>query len=123
VRRGEAIVHLDEPAPDRECRSQRSRGIVLVRRRHSEHGHHGVADVLLDGAALRLDLLTDGGEPLAHHLAELLHVESVGKLRRLRHVGEEHGHDLPFHGLIVRRHCADPDRGRLRAAVRAAVPA
>jgi hypothetical protein len=30
-------------------------GVVLVELRDAEDGHHGVADVLLDGAAVTLD--------------------------------------------------------------------
>ena len=50
-------------------------------------------------------------EPLAHHVAQLLHVEAVGELRRAGHVREEDGHDLPLasrgrHLMIVRRSAA-----------------
>ena len=109
VRPLEARVQLDEPVANRERRAKRAGGIVLVRVRHAEHRHHRVADVLLDGPALRLDLAAHGGEPLAHHVTQLLDVEPVGKLRRARHVCEEHGHDLALargggggHELIVR---------------------
>ena len=103
----EARVQVDEPSANRERRTKRARGVVLVRVRDAEHGHHGVADVLLDGPALRLDLAAHGGEPLAHHVAQLLDVEAVGKLRRAGHVREEDGHDLPLacrgrHLMIVR---------------------
>ena len=69
-----------------------------MRRGNAEDRHHGVADVLLDGPALRLDLGSHHREPRAHHLAQLLRVEPVGELGRPRHVGEENGDDLALAG-------------------------
>src|SRR4029077_15715318 len=40
----------------REPGMDRSLGVVLVRDRRAEHGHHRVADVLVDGALVALDL-------------------------------------------------------------------
>ena len=45
---GERVSHLDR-------RSDGAERVVLVHDRHAEHGHHGVADELLDGAAVALD--------------------------------------------------------------------
>ena len=45
---GQRVAHLDGCAHG-------AQSIVLVHRRHAEDGHHGVADELLDGAAVPLD--------------------------------------------------------------------
>ena len=44
----ERVAHLDR-------RPHRAQCVVLVHHRHAEDGHHGVADELLDGAAVALD--------------------------------------------------------------------
>ena len=45
---GQRVSHLDR-------RAHRAQRVVLVQHRHPEHGHHGVADELLDAAAVPLD--------------------------------------------------------------------
>ena len=50
---------LDCEVADRERRAHGPLGIVLVRRRRAEERHHGVADELLDGAAVALELGAD----------------------------------------------------------------
>ena len=47
---------LAQPLLHRERRVQRALGVVLLRGRGAERGHHGVADELLDRAAGALDL-------------------------------------------------------------------
>ncbi len=44
---------------DRERRADGALGVVLVRGRRAEEGHHRVADELLDRAAVALELGTD----------------------------------------------------------------
>ena len=68
--------------------------------RHAEHGHHGVADELLDRAALGLDLGPHGLEVALHHVAQAFRVEPVGQARRPRNVAEQDGDELAF--LAVR---------------------
>ena len=45
------------PGPDRERGAHRALGVVLVRDRRTEYRHHGVADELLDRAAVPLELV------------------------------------------------------------------
>ena len=45
---GQRVAHLDR-------RPHRAQRVVLVHDRHAEHGHHRVADELLDRAAVALD--------------------------------------------------------------------
>ena len=57
------------PLSDRKCGADGALGVVLVRGRRPEERHHSVADELLDGAAVPLELVsqgaggTDGGWP------------------------------------------------------------
>ena len=51
---------------------QRSGRVVLMGKGNAEHRHHGIADELLDGSALGLDLCTHGFEVALHHGAEPL---------------------------------------------------
>ena len=100
-----AAVH---PEPDREafaeCRivpdpvAQLQRTVegpghvIAMRDRQTEHGHHRVADELLDGAAVALDDFASGGEVAAHQAAQLFRIERLAERGRPRHVGEEDGH-------------------------------
>ncbi len=63
---------VEDPVADGECRSHRALGVVLVRDRGAEHGHHGVADELLDRAPEALELVAQprvvGPEQRAHLL-------------------------------------------------------
>src|SRR3954468_20985412 len=62
----------------------------------AEDGHHGVADELLDRAAVPLELGAElrvvGGE----RRADVLRVETLRPRRRDDEVGEEDRHDLPL---------------------------
>ena len=87
VQRGEGLPHADRGADGAER-------VVLVQARDPEDRHHGVADELLDGAAVALD---HGGhlvEVAAHHAAECLGIEPLPERGRPRDVGEDDRHDL-----------------------------
>ena len=61
----DADAHLEPPVADARQRvdlvdqtqagAHGALGVVFMQRRHAEDGDHGVADVLLDGAAVGLD--------------------------------------------------------------------
>ena len=53
---GADLQLLADRVADRERRPHRALGVVLVRDRRAEDGHHGVADELLDRAAVPLEL-------------------------------------------------------------------
>ena len=59
-------------------------GVVLVRDGCPPHRHHGVADELLDDAAVALDRLASGVEVPGHQVAHLLGVAAVREVRRTR---------------------------------------
>ena len=71
---------VGQPALHPQRRPERAVGVVLVRDRHAERGHHGVADELLDRAALGLDLGPHRREEPAHHVLQRLGVEPVAEL-------------------------------------------
>ena len=62
---------------DLEGRPDAALGVVLVGRRGAPHGHHRVADELLDRAAVALDLLARDVEVAAQELADLLRVAAL----------------------------------------------
>jgi hypothetical protein len=96
VARGKVLVHLLEPALHPERRTERSRRVVLVSDRHTERGHHRVADELLDGSALCFDLLAHRLEERREDLAEPFRIEALAERGRARHDGEQHRHQPSF---------------------------
>ena len=56
-------------------------GILLVGPVQAEHGHHGVADELLDDAAVGLDVLVPAHEVGVDDGADVLGVEAAGTAR------------------------------------------
>ncbi len=97
----DADAHLEAElahrVDDRKRRPHRPLGVVLVRGRDAERGHHRVAGELLDDAAVRgdavRDLVEEAGQPRAHDLR----VGARDELRRADEVDEEHRRELPFH--------------------------
>ena len=86
-----------------------------MRVREPEHGHHGVADELLDRPAVLEEHALGEGEPLRLHAAERLGVELLADLRRAGPVAEEHGDGLPdLHRPSVRRLAPESSPGRRR---------
>ena len=101
VQRLERLAHPDRRAhgPD---------GVVLVETRDPEHGHHGVADELLDRAAVALDRRGHLVEVPTHHASEGFGIEALAERRGTGHVGEHDRDDLPDvtgrrRGLLERR--------------------
>ena len=72
---------LRDPVTDRERRADGPLRIVLVRGRRAEHGHHRVADELLDRAPVPLELGAQASVVRRQHAADVLGIELLG-LRR-----------------------------------------
>ena len=87
---------------DLECSANGPLGVVLVRERHAEGGHHRVAGELLDGASVRLDPARDDLEIAVHALTDDLRIRARDQARRVDEVCEEDGCDLALHVRIVR---------------------
>ncbi len=94
-------------------------GVVLLRDRRAPHGHHGVADELLHGAAVQGDQPAAGLEVAGQQVADLLRVAGLGEGGEPDQVGEQH-RDQPALG---RRCLTDGGFGGLRLEGRAALPA
>ena len=88
-------VDLDRVA-ELQRRSHGTERIVLVHLRHTEDRHHGVADELLDRAAVTLDRGSRRLEVPRHRGARRFRVEPLRARGRADHVAEEHGHRLPL---------------------------
>ena len=91
----ELVVQLGEPAAQLIRRAHRAQRIVLAHLRHAEDGDHGIADELLDAAAVPLDDRFRGLEVARHHTAQALRIDSLAERGRAAHVAEEDAHDLP----------------------------
>jgi ring-1,2-phenylacetyl-CoA epoxidase subunit PaaA len=76
--------------------------------RHAEYRHHGVADELLDGAAVPLDHIAHRLEVARHDVSQALRVEALAERGRAGHVAEDDRYRLPY---LARRR-----RGRARLA-------
>ena len=96
-------------------------GVVLGRDRRAPHGHHRVADELLDRPAVQLDQATTRVEVARQKLTRLLGVAALRRGREPDEIGEEHGDEPPL-GLRCRG-CRGQRRCCLRLQGRAALAA
>ena len=114
--RGSAVVQLLDRLEDAEAGANGALGVVLVRDRRAEDGHHRVPDELLDRAAVALDLLPQARVVRADARADVLGVGGFRGRGEADEVAEEHGHDL---ALLLHRSCRlRGQRGRTERAER-----
>ena len=101
----DADAGLEAELPDaverRDRRADGALGVVLVRERHAERGHDGVAGELLDRPAVGDDAVRDLVEEAAHAPADDLGVGVVHELRGGDEVDEKHGGELALHASMV----------------------
>jgi hypothetical protein len=90
------LTELSDRVEDAQRRPHRALGVVLVRDRCAEDGHHRVADELLDGAAEALDVRLHALVVRAQRRADVLRVGTVGPAGEADEVDEEHRDDLSF---------------------------
>ena len=83
---------------DRIGRGDGAQGIVLVGDRRAEHRHGGVADVLVDRAAVLDDQFVGAREEAVDDAAHLLGAKRARQFGEAAEVGEQHS-DLPPLGL------------------------
>src|SRR5215472_6573576 len=74
----------------------RSRVVVSGRERRSPEGHDGIADVLLEDAVVRADLLGHDGEVAIEEFDHGCRRELLAHRREARQVGEQDGGDAAF---------------------------
>ena len=107
----ELVVESVEHRHALGCRLDRAHGVVGARRGDAEGGHDGVADDLLDGAAVRLENEPHLVEVAGQQLAERLGVEPLPKARRALQVGvddRDGATDLRCHQPSLRRRRQSP---------------
>ena len=107
---------VEDPVADGERGAHRALGVVLVRNRGTEHGHHGVADELLDRAAEALELVAQPRVIRPEQRAHLLGIHALGARGKADEVGEEDGHDLALLEPRVLRRLQEAPRRRCRNA-------
>ncbi len=116
----ESVLLVRGPGADRKRGAHGTLRVVLVRDGRSEDGHHRVADELLHGAAVPLQLPSQPPVVAREHGAHVLRVELLGAAREADEIGEEHGHDL---ALLAGLPCLLAERGRARGTEAEAVRA
>ena len=85
----EVVVQARQRDAHLRSRADRTERVVLVDLRDTEDGHHGVADVLLDDAAVKLDNARHLVEVPEHQVAHGLRVERLRERRRVGDVAEQ----------------------------------
>jgi hypothetical protein len=112
-------AHVDtlvqRPLSNREGRPDGALRVVLVRDRRAEDRHRRVADELLDGPAIALELLADARVVAAELVGDVLRVELLRASGEADEVREQDGDDLPLpagldHGLSLGRDPAQRTR-------------
>ena len=117
-----AFARACELGVDVERGARRPERIVVMRHRRPEQRHNGVADVLVDRAAVADDDAVDERREARHEVAHLLGIERLRKRREVAEVGEQDRHLPTFGGVRrmgfgARRRCRSPAtaaRRRLR---------
>jgi hypothetical protein len=107
---------LDDGFAELHRRAQSAQRIVLMEHGYAEDGHHGVADELLDGAAVALERGPRTLEVPRLESPQSLGVELVAGARVSREVAEDDGDDLadvPC-GFVAGRHRRKPTDGLSR---------
>jgi hypothetical protein len=89
-----AVVERGDRVARSERRAHRPLGVVLVRNRRAVHGHDGVADELLDGPAVPLELLPQRLVVPAEKRPDVLRVEPLCTGGRADEVDEDGRDDL-----------------------------
>ena len=87
-----------ELVDDAQAGAHGALGVVLVHGRHAEDGDHGVADELLDRAAVGLDRRAGGGVEALQEGVDDLGVVALGERREADEVADEGGDDATFLG-------------------------
>jgi hypothetical protein len=110
------VVFLTRPVTNRQRRAHSPFGIVLVRDRRAEQGHHRVADELLDRPPESLELRAQAGVVGPQQTAHVLGIHLLGLRREAHEVREQNPDDLP---LLARGRCPLDERSpALRAEFR-----
>ncbi len=99
VARAELGVQRIERVAHRQRGSDGEVGILLARATQPEHGHDGIADELLDHAAVGLDQRVPSCEVLVDERADVFRVERPRQHGEVDEVGEQHRDELALLAL------------------------
>ncbi len=92
---GRGMAELGSPVDHLQRRRQRPLRVVLMRHRGAEQRQQGIADKLVDIAAMRLDALRQRFEQPVLQPPEHLGVQPFAERREAAEVGEQHGDRAP----------------------------
>ena len=73
--------------------------VVVMRHGRAEQRHHGVADVLVNGAAVTDDHAVGQRREPRHEIADLLGIEGLRERCEVAEVGEQDRHLTPLAGV------------------------
>src|ERR1700730_2175034 len=105
------LVELRYGAEDRQACARGTLGVIVVRFRIAEIGHHAVAEVLRDMPAEALDCLRRRTMVLADDLSPLFRIEMPCYLGRADQIAEKHRQMSPLALKIVVRFNTRRGRG------------
>ena len=94
-----------------QARPDRALGVILAGGRRTPHGHHRVADELLDGAPVQGDDAAGQVEVAGQELPGVLRVATIRERGEADEVGEQDGDEPPFGDWCGSR-VLQNDRGR-----------
>ncbi len=97
-------LFLERELADRERGADGALGVVLVRGRRAEQRHHRVADELLDGAAVALELRAHALVVRPEKRLDVLGIHRLGACREADEVAEDDRDDL----ALAARCCPRP---------------
>src|SRR5439155_10992576 len=89
------LVEMLERAAQLLGRSYGAQRVVLVHLRHSEDGHHRIADELLDDAAMPPDRVARYVEVARQDTAQAFGIQPLAESGRADDVAEQHSDRLP----------------------------
>ena len=97
----ELLIQLGQRLTQLGRGAHRPQRVVLVQLGDAEDGHDGIADELLDRAAVPLEHERHLLEEAGHHAAQRLRVEPLTERRRIRDVREQDGDRAPTDGHVL----------------------
>ena len=93
-------VELAQRALHIECGAHGAHRVVLMGHWQAKDRHNRVADVLLDGAAMPMNLTRHRAEKPREQGARVFGVQVFGERRGAGEVGKEHGDDAPLFRVL-----------------------
>ena len=104
-RYAELAVEVSHRVTHRERRADSAFGIVVVEQGHAEHDHHGIANELLDRAAVRFGDRLHAPEVRTHDRPDDLRIVVGAEGGRPDHIREDDGDELPLLRHYQRPRC------------------